>query len=378
MVTYTCQTCFKTFKQKSHYIDHIEKRKKPCKQQYIENSQNSQNSQKILTNICEITNSQKNLGNFECKFCFKTFSNIYNLKRHCDDFCKVKKEQESININLKENKMVNVDDLDVDDNTKLILSLFINQNKIILENIKNELRNELKKELEEQMGKFNTKSSKKTINNTNTNTNCNNTTNNTTNQNTLNTLLNNNSNNTINIIAHGKEDFSKIELDAIMTCLSTFKHKEIIPNITKHIYLNDTKPENQNFYVTDMSRNKCKFHDGKKWQIGKSSDKITKIFDNVHNVLTDPFEKENIEKTTAFIKANPKKYNPQFIKVANHYLKSLYDDDDKESIEDKAKVLEELKLIFFNNKEEIMRIKLKNDKKTKTEDKKEVKLEEKK
>ena len=49
--------------------------------------------------------------------------------------------------------------------------------------------------------------------------------------------LNNNSNNTINIIAHGKEDFSKIELDAIMTCLSTFKHKEIIPNITKHIYI---------------------------------------------------------------------------------------------------------------------------------------------
>ena len=158
-----------------------------------------------------------------------------------------------------------------------------------------------------------------------------------------------------------------------MTCLSTFKHREIIPNITKHIYLNESKPENQNFYVTDMSRNKCKYHDGKKWQIGKSSDKITKIFDTVHNVLTDPFEKENIEKTTAFIKANPKKFNPQFIKVANHYLKSLYDSDDKESIEDKTKVLEELKLIFFNNKDEIMRIKLKNEKKNKLEDKNKIK-----
>lgn len=373
MVNYTCFICNKSFNRKSNYDYHTNNKKKPCKQnnnfmftecssenltcssENLDSSFEQHKTEKIVNDCCLIKK------NFKCENCNKIFNKKFNLNRH-QESCKVEKEQ----INLNENKMVNVDELDVDDNTKLILSLFINQNKIILENIKNELRNELKKELEEQMGKLNTKSSKKTINNTNTNTNtnCNNTnnTNNTTNQNTL---INNNSNNTINIIAHGKEDFSKIELDAIMTCLSTFKHKEIIPNITKHIYLNDTKPENQNFYVTDMSRNKCKYHDGKKWQIGKSSDKITKIFDNVHNVLTDPFEKENIEKTTAFIKANPKKYNPQFIKVANHYLKSLYDDDDKESIEDKAKVLEELKLIFFNNKEEIMRIKLKDEKKTK-------------
>ena len=34
-------------------------------------------------------------------------------------------------------------------------------------------------------------------------------------------------------------------------------------------------------------------------------------------------------------------------------------------MENKAKVLEEMKLIFFNNRDEIMRIKLKDDKKTK-------------
>jgi uncharacterized C2H2 Zn-finger protein len=362
MDQFKCIKCNKIFGKKHHLINHLNKKFK-CDELDIKLISNApESSSTNITSSESNTNIDENKI-FKCEMCNMSFVKKYNLERHLNGRCKAKN---TIDEKFNENKMVNVDDLDVDDNTKLILSLFINQNKIILENIKNELRNELKKELEEQMGKLNTKSSKKTINNTNTNTNCNNTTNNTTNQNTLNTLLNNNSNNTINIIAHGNEDISKIELDAIMTCLSTFKHKEIIPNITKHIYLNDTKPENQNFYVTDMSRNKCKFHDGKKWQIGKSSDKITKIFDNVHNVLTDPFEKENIEKTTAFIKANPKKYNPQFIKVANHYLKSLYDDDDKESIEDKAKVLEELKLIFFNNKEEIMRIKLKDEKKTKT------------
>ena len=79
--------------------------------------------------------------------------------------------------------------------------------------------------------------------------------------------------------------------------------------------MNDAKPENQNFYVTDMSRNKCKYHDGKKWQIGKSIDKITKIFDNVHNVLTDPFEKENIEKIKQLIFKNNQNLN--------NYLKNV-------------------------------------------------------
>jgi hypothetical protein len=193
--------------------------------------------------------------------------------------------------------------------------------------------------------KKNSKSSK-TINNTNND-------NSITNNNTQNNTINNN--NTI-ILAHGKEDLSKIELEAIMGCMSTFKHREIIPNITKYVYLNDKKPENKNFCVVDTARNKCKYFDGKKWVVGKTNDKVTKIFDNIHNMLTDPFEKEHINKTIEFIKANPKKYNEKWIKVSNTYLKSLYDEEDKENMENKIKVLEELKLIFFNNKDEILKI----------------------
>jgi len=36
----------------------------------------------------------------------------------------------------------------------------------------------------------------------------------------------------------------------------------------------------------------------------------------------------------------------------------LYDEDDKENMENKLKVLEELKLIFFNHKDDIIKIKL--------------------
>ncbi len=371
MEKFKCTICEKKFLKKHHLEYHINKKFKckPINDNILINSQD----------LSENFNDTKKLSlkdtknNFTCDYCSKLFSNIYNLKRHVEDYCKEKKQKEldelnKINIDDKlNNNQVNIDELNVDSDTKLILTLLLNQNKKLIENMN--LILEENKEFKQKINNLDTKKNKKSIintsntsntSNTNTNTsNSNNTTSisNTSNSNNTNTQINN----TINIIAHGKEELKNIELDTIITCLSTFKHREIIPNITKHIYLNDTKPENQNFCVTDMSRNKCKYHDGKKWQIGKSSDKITKIFDNVHNVLTDPFEKENIEKTTAFIKANPKKFNPQFIKVANHYLKSLYDEDDKESIEDKSKVLEELKLIFFNNKDEIMRIKLKDE-----------------
>ena len=59
------------------------------------------------------------------------------------------------------------------------------------------------------------------------------------------------------------------------------------------------------------------------------------------------------DKTVKFIQANPKKFNEKRIKIANTYLNSLYDKDDKENMSNKVKMLEELKLIFFNNKEEV-------------------------
>ena len=234
----------------------------------------------------------------------------------------------------------------------------MNQNKKLLEDMNKKLvdkMNQIKEENKEI--KEENKEMKKKINSINKNKNKiskiinNNNTNNT---------QNNTQNNTVNniILAHGKEDLSKIELDAIMSCMSTIKHREIIPNITKHVYLNDSKPENKNFCVVDMARNKCKYYNGEKWMIGKTTDKIGKIFDNVHNMLTDPFEKENINKTIEFIKKNQKKFNEKWIKISNVYLKSLYDDDDKENMDNKIKVLDELKLIFFNHKDEILEIKL--------------------
>jgi len=289
MVIYTCLNCNKQFNRKCNFIAHTETKKKPCKQKSKNSSELLQappdcSDLKINNNKYFETIDVKNI--YKCAKCNSIFKKKFNLERHINGRC--------ISNKLKENNQVNIDELDIDDKTKMILSLLLNQNKKLIK--------ELKEEMEEKICKIN----KKTINN-NINT-----------QNNQNNTINNNV-----ILAHGKEDLSKIDLETIMKCMSTIKHREIIPSITKHVYLNDEKPENKNFCVVDMARNKCKYYNGKKWLVGRTTERIDKIFDSIHNILTDPFEKERINKTIEFIKANPKKFNEKWIKISNTYLKKF-------------------------------------------------------
>ncbi len=284
-----------------------------------------------------------------CEICAQVFSRKDNLTRHKKLFCKGKNEEiinddikdkngtinkimeivdtkeidsnmELIPIQLKPEKYENkydVDELvrgyDVDEKTKLILTVLIKQNQELKDEIKN-----IK-------------------------------------QNTINNTLNNQNN---IIIAHGSEQFDKIELETIMNHLSTVNFKDIIPSMTKHLYINDKNPQFKNFCVVDLARNKCKYHDGKKWVVANTSEKIDKIFDNVHNVLMEPFEKDKIDKTIKFIKENPKKFCEKWINYSRNYLNNLYDEEDKENMENKNRIINELKLIFFNNKDEILKIEL--------------------
>ncbi len=365
MKDYLCLKCGRCFKKSSHLKNHLNK-KIPCIQE--------QNINPLNAHECSIEKPkssvpQINIKIYKCDQCTKEFTKKFNLNRHIPT-CKVIKQtklneaqnilldsdlSEQNNTNLQEiNEIINNAGIVVDDNIKQVLNLILQISKKQIEIIKKE-NDEMKEKiniLSTNTKKIN-KSTKnlKNSNNQLITTNCNNNSNNT----NITNNTQNVTNNTINIVAHGKEDYSKIDLDTIMTCLSTFHHKDIIPNMTKHIFLNDDKPENKNFCVVDLARNKCKYSNGKRWLIGKTNDKIVKIFDNVHNMLTDPFEQENIEKTTEFIKSNPKKFNSTWIRVARQYLKSLYDEEDKENIECKAKVLCELKLIFFNNKDDILK-----------------------
>ncbi len=249
----------------------------------------------------------KKINNFECPNCKICFVRKDNLKRHIDKRCPKSKD---IGDNLVDNKKIVID-------TKL--TTIIKQLDALKQD-NNMLRDEIKKLKQ--------------------------------------TTINNTLNNQNVIIAHGSENFDKVKLETIMNHLSTVNFKDIIPNMTKHLYMNDENPEYKNFCVLDLSRDKCVINDGSKWIVAKTNKKIEKIFDNVHNVLTEPFEKENIHKTIEFIQKNPKKFNKKWIDYSIIYLNNLYDEDDKENVAKKIEIIEELKLIFFNNKDQIVKIKL--------------------
>jgi hypothetical protein len=260
---------------------------------------------------------------YECEYCKQTFRRKDNLKRHIDFRCK---------------KLEN----EVTDKNVIIDGKNNNITKKENKNLKKEI-DELKKLFYEfqKTNKINTQN----INNNNT-------------QNNIDTQnINNNTQNNINIILpHGKE-LETIELKEVLDQMITLDFKNMLPNLVKHIYLNDDKPENQNFLVTDIARNKCKYYDGKKWITGKANPKLLGIFENTNSLFIDPFNEPEAIKTIEFIRKN-KKYSdkyPTILKCKN-YAKSLFNEFDKESIESRQKILDELKIIFYNHKDEILEI----------------------
>ncbi len=346
MVLYTCEICNKTFKQKGHYRDHVEKKKKPCQQILTNPHKTLTKPSQNLTNFLQKPSFSDNSLNFNndlniepdeksesseindetinsnyCLYCGHIFNRKDNLKRHIDKFCKIKKQKDD------ETKKQN----------EIIMAQMIELKKL-LENQNKQIENQTK---EIQEIKKKKPVSKVVINNTN---------------NTLNTGNTLNTNN-INLMAHGKEDFSKIELKSILECLCNENFQDIVPNMVKQIYIDKTYPEFHNFKVLDLSRNKSEYYNGKDWVVGKADDGLLKIFENVNTALIEPFDKNNIDKTIKFIKNNEelkKKY--QWIDWSKNYCKNLFKDSDKEYVEDRNKILNELKLIFYNNRDEILKI----------------------
>jgi hypothetical protein len=322
MVNYTCQICLKEFSRKNDLTYHMEKKKKPCQPnipknseiflsipKYSENPDNLSLQDNLFKHDFQETNddsseSGKKQNNISCDYCNKIFSTKFNLNKHIKFNCKIKKEEEN---KKKENDIL----------TKRVASL--------------------EKEIEELKKKP---------------------------QNISNVVINNSNNNktlsvgnkSVNIVAHGQEDLSTIDLETKLEFLNTLDFSSIIPNMAKHLFINDDKPEFKNFRVTDMSRNKSEYHDGKKWNTGKADQGVLKIFENINDVLIEPFTDDNLEKTIKFIQKDPKKYSKQTITWSKTYCRNLYDTKDKENISNKNDILDELKLIFYNNREQILNI----------------------
>jgi len=322
MVNYTCDVCSKQFNRKSNYDYHIEKKKNPCRKNIPKYSKIF----KIIPNYSKNTNIDldndvdidiKN-NNIICEYCNKNFSTKFNLNKHLKHNCKKK-----------------LDDDKSEENIVLKNKIEIQQKEI--------------EELKRMFYEFSKQNKKEARHNKNIN--------NQTNIQTQNNTQNNNTQNNINIILpHGKE-LEKIELGEVLDQMITLDFKNMLPNMVKHIYLNADKPENQNFIVNDIARNKCKYFDGEKWLIGKATEKLLGIFENTNSLFVDPFDEPEAIKTVEFIRKN-KKYKdkyPTILKCKN-YAKSLFNEFDKESIESRQQIIDELKIIFYNHREEILKI----------------------
>ncbi len=314
MVLYTCENCQKQFNKKCNYIDHVEKKKKPCQPNIPKYSEPFQNIPKKSEIDSISSSSSEKISNInECDYCKKIFSTGFNLNKHLKNSCKIKKQKDEESFK---------------------------QNELLMAQML-----ELKKLLEHQTKEIEEIKRKQPVNKL------------VINNNTNNTVNAGNTNNNINLMAHGKEDFSKIELKSILDCLCNENFQDIVPNMVKHIYIDKTYPEFHNFKVLDLARNKSEYYNGKDWVVGKADDGLIKIFENVNTALIEPFDKDNIDKTIKFIRNNEELKNKyKWIDWSKNYCRNLFKDTDKEYVEDRNKILNELKLIFYNNREEILKI----------------------
>lgn len=349
MVNHICSICSKQFKRRIDLVYHMEIKKKPCRpntqnySQILPNTQNySKNTQKIVEKTLESTDTSKNISNedhqstsvYDCKHCKKVFNRKYNLDRHLN-ICKVKRieEEDEIIYLTKESKTKDEENIEL-------------KNKIEKQNKEIE---ELKKLFYElaQNNKNTRKYNKKITTNNNTTNNNNNTINNTQNNNNINIIL-----------PYGKE-LENIKLNEVLDHLAVRDFDNLIPKLVKYIYLNKDKPENQNFVVNDIARNKCQYFDGEKWITAKANDKILKLFENTNSLITDPFDRPELEKTLKFIKEN-KKYESKINTIieSKNFAKSLFDETEKENLDKRQEILDELKLIFYSHRDEILKISL--------------------
>jgi hypothetical protein len=294
MVNYTCPICYRVFSQKCHYINHTEKKKKPCVQNEYKNAQNEQKiAQKTKNNNILVKNDNilvKNDDKFICNYCDISFTIKSSLARHIKKFCKVKKNLDKE----KENVF------------KLLLEKeeIINKKDNELDNTKKE-NEELKKLIKEQNIKINKildKIGTKNINNG-----------------TINNI-----NNIIitsdKLLKFGLEDLSKIDNKLFNNVLKT-TGKDCFIECAKNIYNNPMVPQNQNIYISDLSRDKFLAYDGKNWKLENKIKVLTDITDKIREYI-DMNEDELKEKF------QNKKFKENFTNKLKKYYDLYYEEDE--------------------------------------------------
>jgi len=308
MVDYKCFRCGYMTKQKTHLINHLN-RKKICKPTLVDISiveiqkyynfdtttiiphkstnlhKNPHKSRKIsphkstiiphLSTISPQKSTVFNKG--DCLYCNKVFSRSDSLKRHLNT-CKGKMSEETIIIKEKENEIQELKEM---------------VEKLLLETKVNNITN--------------------------------NSTNNKDSYNTNNTIIINN---------YGDEDTKYITSDYILKLLKT-KPAKVIPELIKYTHFNKEHPENQNIKITNKKDHYIKVLKNDKWEFQNKDETINDLIDRQQIHLMDENMDENIKKKCS----NSEKINIE-------RCSDLYNEEDKDYMK---RLYNESELILINN-----------------------------
>jgi len=343
---YKCVKCSKLFKNKTDFTRH-KKRKTPC----IRNDKTE-----------EI---------FRCSECNKTYSSRGNLKRHNDNYCRVKHDlRQDVLPNVPKNfptvlkvsqnvSKVSQNGSQIksnDENSKKFKCNFCQKTFTMNKNLKRHLKStcKIKIEIERQkevifiglLEKMKTMENKMsdmdkmknkidelenenfrlhTINNTN---------NNTSNVNSHNQITNNNIIN-IQLVAFGKEDKEQLtNLELFKIIKKGFKS---VPEFVKVLHFDENHPENHNIFIPNMRDGYVMIFDGEKWNLLDRVETIENLFDDGRNFLAE--KKEQIKRLLS------DKNRKVLIKF------DRFDHDIDHCPAKKSEILTDIKLLLYNNKD---------------------------
>jgi hypothetical protein len=300
MVNYTCEICNKSFNKKCNYTQHLN-RKNPCKKVELQNeSKMNPNESKMNPNESKMNPNESKINNiikkeYTCNYCTKLFSSNSNLYKHIKNICKVKKQDDH------EKEQIYQQLLNEHLNIK-------NENKDI-KNENKDIKNKLT-ELEKKLS-----------------------TNKTTNNNTKN--INNGTINNIQIIAHGKEDLSRIKENIVVQLVK--RGWRSIPMFTEYLHCNDKFPEQKNIYINDINRQHCMVYNGKEWLLKDKTETIDELYQTKYDFL-----EENFNTYYDQLEDYQQRSFKKFIKLHK---------EDKPFVK---KIKEELKTLLYNKKNKIL------------------------
>ncbi len=348
MVVHTCNICLKQFGKKSHYVQHVENKKKPCKPIDSKMTPNDSefapkslkmtpNDSKMTPNDSKITQkSQENCNiNLEknkniCVHCLKTFSKNSNLYRHLNENrCKVKMLEEEKKQNILESLIEKDKKIDViinkfekmEENNKNLIDSLKTQNEEL------KMKNE---ELENKINKILNKNTEKITNNTN-------------NSNNTQNITNNNIFVPYKINAFNEETFKKLDKKEVLKIMTDTDNNGsfCFNKLIKMIHFNNKVPENQNIYMNDYNRGLYMIHDGNQWNLRKDEEFIIfSVLEHVRDLFNEYNDEEFEEKLEKDIN-----FNKNFQTTFKKYFDYVYDEvEDKDLDEKELKKKKEFKL----------------------------------